>query len=188
MVNYALKENRTYDQVLGDLEVGNCDRSLTMYGEDITPNEHELPANLVCSTTFMTAATCQAMATCGRPPLLSPTTKRRPGRLIIAAMEVPLGAPPMNNNDARAAFMAPLFSGKGDEPPFDAAPHNRDNKLIFQVNAKDSESRSGWTSRVRTLPTPRVEPSALEGPDGRVADAQTAQFRLIAVFADAWRF
>ena len=33
-VIYVLKENRTYDQVLGDLKVGNGDSSLTMYGED----------------------------------------------------------------------------------------------------------------------------------------------------------
>jgi DNA-binding beta-propeller fold protein YncE len=39
---YVLKENRTYDQVLGDLGVGDGDPSLTMYGKDITPNEHKL--------------------------------------------------------------------------------------------------------------------------------------------------
>jgi hypothetical protein len=39
---YVIKENRTYDQILGDLKVGNGDPSLTMYGEDITPNEHKL--------------------------------------------------------------------------------------------------------------------------------------------------
>jgi DNA-binding beta-propeller fold protein YncE len=41
-VIYVLKENRTYDQILGDLKVGNGDPSLNMYGEDITPNEHKL--------------------------------------------------------------------------------------------------------------------------------------------------
>src|SRR5216684_4049248 len=46
-VIYILKENRTYDQVLGDLKVngmkvGNADPSLTMYGADVTPNEHKL--------------------------------------------------------------------------------------------------------------------------------------------------
>jgi DNA-binding beta-propeller fold protein YncE len=41
-VIYILKENRTYDQILGDLPVGNGDPSLTMYGADITPNEHKL--------------------------------------------------------------------------------------------------------------------------------------------------
>jgi DNA-binding beta-propeller fold protein YncE len=41
-VIYVIKENRTYDQVLGDLKVGNGDSSLTLYGEDITPNQHKL--------------------------------------------------------------------------------------------------------------------------------------------------
>ena len=46
-VIYVIKENRTYDQILGDLkvgdkQVGDGDPSLTMYGEDITPNEHKL--------------------------------------------------------------------------------------------------------------------------------------------------
>ncbi|MFZ0745513.1 MAG: bifunctional YncE family protein/alkaline phosphatase family protein [Terracidiphilus sp.] len=46
-VIYIIKENRTYDQVLGDLEqdgkpVGNGDASLTMYGAAITPNVHKL--------------------------------------------------------------------------------------------------------------------------------------------------
>ena len=41
-VIYILKENRTYDQILGDLPVGDGDKSLTMYGADITPNEHKL--------------------------------------------------------------------------------------------------------------------------------------------------
>jgi DNA-binding beta-propeller fold protein YncE len=39
---YILKENRTYDQVLGDLKVGDGDPTLTMYGADVTPNEHKL--------------------------------------------------------------------------------------------------------------------------------------------------
>jgi DNA-binding beta-propeller fold protein YncE len=41
-VIYVIKENRTYDQVLGDLKVGDGDPALTMYGADITPNQHEL--------------------------------------------------------------------------------------------------------------------------------------------------
>ena len=41
-VIYVLKENRTYDQILGDLKVGNGDPSLNMYGVDVTPNEHKL--------------------------------------------------------------------------------------------------------------------------------------------------
>ncbi len=46
-VIYIIKENRTYDQVFGDLRqdgkpVGNGDPSLTMYGASITPNQHKL--------------------------------------------------------------------------------------------------------------------------------------------------
>ena len=41
-VIYIIKENRTYDQIFGDMKEGNGDPSLTMYGRDITPNEHKL--------------------------------------------------------------------------------------------------------------------------------------------------
>jgi DNA-binding beta-propeller fold protein YncE len=41
-VIYVIKENRTYDQVLGDLKAANGDPALTLYGDDITPNEHKL--------------------------------------------------------------------------------------------------------------------------------------------------
>src|ERR1700722_6868679 len=41
-VIYIIKENRTYDQVFGDLAGSNGDPSLTMYGEEITPNQHKL--------------------------------------------------------------------------------------------------------------------------------------------------
>jgi len=41
-VIYVLKENRTYDQIFGDLPAGDGDPSLTMYGADITPNQHKL--------------------------------------------------------------------------------------------------------------------------------------------------
>jgi len=41
-VIYIIKENRTYDQVFGDLSEGNGDPKLAMYGEDITPNQHKL--------------------------------------------------------------------------------------------------------------------------------------------------
>lgn len=41
-VIYIIKENRTYDQVLGDMPEGNGDPSLTLFGEDITPNHHAI--------------------------------------------------------------------------------------------------------------------------------------------------
>ena len=41
-VIYILKENRTYDQIFGDLPAGDGDSSLTMFGAEITPNLHKL--------------------------------------------------------------------------------------------------------------------------------------------------
>jgi hypothetical protein len=44
---YIIKENRTYDQVLGDLTAGNGDTNLCTFGENVTPNEHKLTRNFV---------------------------------------------------------------------------------------------------------------------------------------------
>lgn len=41
-VFYVLKENRTYDQVLGDMAEGNGDSSLCLFGRKVTPNQHAL--------------------------------------------------------------------------------------------------------------------------------------------------
>ena len=41
-VVYVIKENRTYDQVLGDMKAGNGDASLCIFGERITPNQHAI--------------------------------------------------------------------------------------------------------------------------------------------------
>lgn len=41
-VFYVIKENRTYDQVFGDLKEGNGDSTLVLFGEKVTPNIHQL--------------------------------------------------------------------------------------------------------------------------------------------------
>ncbi len=46
-VIYIIKENRTYDQVLGDLEVGNGDPSITQFGQSNTPNFHKIARDFV---------------------------------------------------------------------------------------------------------------------------------------------
>jgi YVTN family beta-propeller protein len=46
-VVYVIKENRTYDQVLGDLPQGNGDPSLVMFGRSVTPNQHRLAEQFV---------------------------------------------------------------------------------------------------------------------------------------------
>ena len=49
---YVVKENRTYDQVFGDMKKGNGDPSLVMFGEDITPNQHRLADQFVLLDNF----------------------------------------------------------------------------------------------------------------------------------------
>ena len=51
-VIYIVKENRTYDQVLGDLPQGNGDASLVLFGNDVTPNQHALAERFVLLDNF----------------------------------------------------------------------------------------------------------------------------------------
>ncbi len=46
-VIYIIKENRTYDQVLGDVKRGNGDATLCTFGEKFTPNQHKLVREFV---------------------------------------------------------------------------------------------------------------------------------------------
>jgi DNA-binding beta-propeller fold protein YncE len=56
---------------------------------------------------------------------------------VVRTIESLLGVPPMNANDSRAAVMAPLFSGSGEQPAFAADFRNRDNGLIYQMNTAE---------------------------------------------------
>lgn len=51
-VVFIVKENRTYDQVFGDLAQGNADPSLVMFGRDVTPNQHRLAEQFVLLDNF----------------------------------------------------------------------------------------------------------------------------------------
>ncbi len=97
---------------------------------------------------------------------------------MIHTMETLLGAPPMNNNDAHAANMAPMFSGAGKQPPFDADSSNLKNGRLYEVNpanapgAKESAAmdfshadavdtavlnRILWADRMKSRPMPVVK-------------------------------
>lgn len=101
---------------------------------------------------------------------------------MIHTMEVLLGLPPMNNNDAQAPIMAPLFSGPGTQPAFKADYRNRDNKMIYQANRKrDSDAHESaqmdfrhadqvdtaklnailWRERMGSKPMPPVKRSVV---------------------------
>ncbi len=51
-VVWIIKENRTYDQVLGDMSKGNGDPSLVMFGKDVTPNQHKIADEFVLLDNF----------------------------------------------------------------------------------------------------------------------------------------
>ncbi|MGC8164986.1 hypothetical protein ACP3WT_25255, partial [Salmonella enterica] len=51
-VFYVIKENRTYDQILGDVKEGNGDPRLVLFGENITPNQHALAREFVLLDNF----------------------------------------------------------------------------------------------------------------------------------------
>jgi YVTN family beta-propeller protein len=59
-VFYIIKENRTYDQVLGDIPSGNGDSSLTLFGKNITPNQHNFAKDYVLLDNFYVDAEVSA--------------------------------------------------------------------------------------------------------------------------------
>ena len=59
-VFYIIKENRTYDQVLGDVPAGNGDASLCLFPEKVTPNHHALTREFVLLDNFYVDAEVSA--------------------------------------------------------------------------------------------------------------------------------
>ena len=59
-VIYIVKENRTYDQVLGDMKEGNGDPSLCLFDEAVTPNHHALARQFVLLDNFYVEAEVSA--------------------------------------------------------------------------------------------------------------------------------
>jgi YVTN family beta-propeller protein len=59
-VFYIVKENRTYDQVLGDIKTGNGDASLCLFPEKVTPNQHKLAREFVLLDNFYVDAEVSA--------------------------------------------------------------------------------------------------------------------------------
>jgi YVTN family beta-propeller protein len=60
-VFYVIKENRTYDQIFGDLPQGNGDPKLVHFGRDVTPNHHKLAEEYVLLDNFYTPADQSAL-------------------------------------------------------------------------------------------------------------------------------
>lgn len=59
-VLYIIKENRTYDQILGDVQKGDGDSTLTIFGKQITPNTHALVDQYMLLDNFYVSGKCSA--------------------------------------------------------------------------------------------------------------------------------
>lgn len=59
-VVYIIKENRTYDQILGDMKQGDGDPGLCIYGSEITPNTHKLAEEFLLMDNFHVSGKCSA--------------------------------------------------------------------------------------------------------------------------------
>jgi YVTN family beta-propeller protein len=59
-VVYIIKENRTYDQILGDMKQGDGDPGLCTFGTEITPNTHKLSEEFMLLDNFLVSGKCSA--------------------------------------------------------------------------------------------------------------------------------
>lgn len=108
---YVIKENRTCDQILGDLPVGNGDPTLTQFPSFVTPNFHAMATNFVDFDNFYDPGSASMEGGSGRPPLAPPISTRR-ARSSTTARAVPTTTPkvlPARCSD-RGVFAAPPSS------------------------------------------------------------------------------
>ena len=79
---------------------------------------------------------------------------------MVRTMEMALGLPPMNNDDALCSVISTLFTGPGDQQPFTADYSNRDKGLIYTANKKNAvgarESLKMDFSREDNVPTDKL--------------------------------
>ncbi len=59
-VVYIIKENRTYDQVLGDVKAGDGDSTLCIFGKKITPNAHKIVDDFLLMDNYHASGKCSA--------------------------------------------------------------------------------------------------------------------------------
>lgn len=59
-VIYIIKENRTYDQILGDMTEGDGRADLCLFGKEVTPNEHQLAKDFLLLDNYYASGKCSA--------------------------------------------------------------------------------------------------------------------------------
>jgi DNA-binding beta-propeller fold protein YncE len=88
-----MKENRTYDQVLGDMKEGNGDPNLVLFGEKITPNHHKLAREFVLLDNFYVNADVSADGYYWTTAAIAPDSNQRTWPMSYARRVYGRGTP-----------------------------------------------------------------------------------------------
>jgi DNA-binding beta-propeller fold protein YncE len=135
-VIYLVKENRTYDQILGDLPIGNGDPSLVDFGSAITPNYHSIAQQFVDLDNFYNTGDVSgdghAWSFAGREN-------------ILTFIDIPGN-----------------YSGRGQ--PYDTEGQNRDINMGFATSAERQSFLPASPSDPNILPG-TLDVGAVDGPD-----------------------
>jgi YVTN family beta-propeller protein len=102
-VIYVIKENRTYDQVFGDIKKGNGDPRLTIFGEEVTPNHHALALQWVLLDNLYCDGEVSVDGHSWSNSAYPPTTTKRCGRPNMAGTA--------RRRGRRRTFLPPATSG-----------------------------------------------------------------------------
>jgi DNA-binding beta-propeller fold protein YncE len=141
-VIYIVKENRTYDQILGDLDRGNGDPSLALFGETTTPNFHKISQQFVDLDNFYCSGDVSAN---GWP-------------WSVAAREVDFGikAVPLN------------YSSRGTSYEYEGT--NR-NVNVGLPTLQERQAANGLTPSDPNLLPGTADVGAFDGPEGTPAES-----------------
>ena len=170
-VIFIIKENRTYDQVLGDLEIGNGDPDLVEFGEAITPNQHTMARTFVTLDSFYATAEVSADGWPWTTSARAPDVVERFVPVMYAGRGLSLDADGLNRN---VNVAIPTLEGRRIANPF--TPDDPD-LLPGQTNATasdgpDNEVNTGylWDSALRAGLTVRSYGFWVDGTRYNTAD------------------
>jgi YVTN family beta-propeller protein len=136
-VIYIVKENRTYDQVLGDLPRGNGDASITQFPRALTPNQHAIASNFVLLDNFYVS-----------------------GDVSMDGWQWSTGA---RTSDANEKSYIVNYAGRG--LTYDSEGDSRGSITVWLPNSERQITDSRVPNDPDLLPGPRNEVE-LDGPDG----------------------
>jgi len=145
-VIYVVKENRTYDQILGDLPTGNGDPALAQFGQAVTPNFHRLATNFVTLDNFFDSGEVSGN---GWPW----TTSARETDTVTKAIPLNYANSPTGNKYGRGA-------------PYDAEAQNRGVDTGYASVAQRQAADPRYPNDPNLLPGTNND-GAPDGPNGQ---------------------